>query len=307
MFEKFPRIKYSLTHDNKTLTDYILTDLTVRAKINTTKEALLRYKISPYETPDDVSQKMYGTPYYHWVILMLNDIFDPLEEWYMSDDQLRGYCEQKYNVVHTIPAADVSEVNDVFLATAHGFKPNDVVTLSSLDLPGGLYENTEYFIFNTTTDTFQLTANIHDEAAIDITSVGTEPIVVTCNKTDQIAYWFDEQNNVMSTALDLYEGWSNNETTRVTFQNTITDIISTTPAKNSYIPATNKNVVDVGGDIIDITDTVTPPDQLIQRNLKAITNFDYESIMNERHRLVYVLKPEYMKTFIDQFNAVVQP
>lgn len=306
MFEKFNLIQYSLTHDGKKLTDYILTDITTRARVKTSKDTLLTYRVEPYETPEDVSQKIYGTPYYHWVIMMLNEIYDQHSEWYMGDDQLYAYCDAKYNKHHIILPENISVANNTFYEPNCNLVPNDIVLLESDDMPGGLYANTPYYVFNKTDTTFQLTTTLSGTTPVDITSVGTAPVYISSYVADYLAYWIDDQNNIMSTALDLYEGWSNNEDTLLTYKNKMHDIIYNQPSRRSYISATSKDIVDLGNDVIEVTEQTTPADQVIQRNYRAITNFEYESMLNEKRRDIYVLKPEYIKSFIDQFNAVVQ-
>jgi len=308
MFEKFNLIQYSLTHDRKKLTDYILTDITTRARIVASPDVLLEFELREGETPEDVSQTVYGTPYNHWVIMMVNNVFDIYSEWYMADEQLYEFCVKKYNVSCTIAPTAISVANNTFTSVGHLLKPNDGVTVDSRTMPGGLSKNTTYYVFNTTTDTFQLTAGLHDTTAIDITSVGAYDVTVSCDKLDTPAYFVDEQGNIMSSALNLYEGWSNNEDTRITYKNKMEEIITGQASRYSYAPATTKLVTEVYNepDSLDIVETPTPLDQQAQKSLILMTNFDYEMMVNRKRKKIFVLKPEYIKTFIDQFNKVVQ-
>jgi len=49
---------------------------------------LMPYTVVEGDTPEIVSFKFYGTPLYHWVILIINDIVNPREEWPLSEKQL---------------------------------------------------------------------------------------------------------------------------------------------------------------------------------------------------------------------------
>lgn len=55
------------------------------------------YNILPDERPDQVSQKIYGTPDYHWTFFLMND---KLREsgWPYSDNELYLFAQKKYDV-----------------------------------------------------------------------------------------------------------------------------------------------------------------------------------------------------------------
>lgn len=312
MFEKFPLIQYSLTNDGKTLTDYILTDLTTRARLKASEDVQMTFKLNPGESPEDVSNLVYGTPYYHWVVMMLNNVFDVYTDWFMADEQLHDYCIAKYNITYVVQPANISVLNNTFTQAGHKFNPNDLVTLTADILPGGLFENTTYYVINTTTDTFQLTTTpppdndfMPNQVAIDLTSVGTA-VTIYCDRASYPAYYIDEQNNIMGMAYDQFEGWSNNKADRLTAKNAMAIIMADAVGRKSYIPATNKSVVESSTDVVDIVEGVTNVLEQDVKDISIITNFDYEVMLNTRKQTIFVLKPEYIKTFIDQFNKVVQ-
>ena len=55
-----------------------------------------KYDIIDNETPEIISEKVYGTPKYHWVIMILNDIYDYRTDWPLSYNELMEYTIQKY-------------------------------------------------------------------------------------------------------------------------------------------------------------------------------------------------------------------
>ena len=58
------------------------------------------------ERPDHLSQRLYGTPDYHWTFLLLNpQIKNIWDDWPMSSSQLIEYCTNKYQYL----AADTDE------------------------------------------------------------------------------------------------------------------------------------------------------------------------------------------------------
>ena len=55
-----------------------------------------KYAILNDETPDQLAEKTYGDPFLDWVILMTNNVINPLFDWPRSDNAVRKYCEKTY-------------------------------------------------------------------------------------------------------------------------------------------------------------------------------------------------------------------
>jgi N-glycosylase/DNA lyase len=49
--------------------------------------------------PELLSYQLYGTTEYYWVLLLINDIYDPYYDWIMSDQSVHEYAAQKYKNV----------------------------------------------------------------------------------------------------------------------------------------------------------------------------------------------------------------
>lgn len=62
----------------------------------TTVGALVPYVVEDGEYPEHVSQRFYDTPFYHWTILLVNNITNPREEWPLSEKQLMKRIELLY-------------------------------------------------------------------------------------------------------------------------------------------------------------------------------------------------------------------
>ena len=54
------------------------------------------WEIRTHETLFSISNTLYGSPYYFWIIILLNDMVDPFWSWPMSEEQLLLFCQQKY-------------------------------------------------------------------------------------------------------------------------------------------------------------------------------------------------------------------
>lgn len=49
---------------------------------------ILRYDLKDYELPEVVSNNVYGTPDFWWVILLFNNIKNPFLDWPLAQDQI---------------------------------------------------------------------------------------------------------------------------------------------------------------------------------------------------------------------------
>ena len=55
-----------------------------------------RYAIDDGESPSSLAFKTYNNAFYDWVILLTNNIINPLFQWPRSSYSLQKYCEKKY-------------------------------------------------------------------------------------------------------------------------------------------------------------------------------------------------------------------
>jgi len=105
-FSNFPKIVYDF--DLSKGIDYkIVTDITrnVRLRKQILENITLYdyYDIGEGETPEIISEKIYGTPYYHWVIMLANQRYDYVNDFPLTQNELdklidRKYGNKKYNV-----------------------------------------------------------------------------------------------------------------------------------------------------------------------------------------------------------------
>lgn len=94
-FKQFPKEKYSI-ESNGVLTDivdiYRYVDVVEKASQN-----VLAYKyVDTFdgERPDNLSQRLYGTPDYYWTFFLTNDFLkDGIGAWPKSDSEVRNYVD----------------------------------------------------------------------------------------------------------------------------------------------------------------------------------------------------------------------
>lgn len=97
-FSKFPKMQYTMDNGK---TFQIATDILVRAGfIDSVIGNQVFYEeidVPEGDTPEILADKVYGNSLYHWVILLANNIVDPVLDWPMTQNQLANYVEQKYS------------------------------------------------------------------------------------------------------------------------------------------------------------------------------------------------------------------
>ena len=124
-FSKFPAMFYTLDDGNST---QLVTDIFRRTEFITSAINNIAfyemYTIMDGETPEIIADKFYGNPQYHWIILMANNIVDPLLEWPMSTLQLNKYVSSKYENPYGV----------------HHYEDEYNVTVDTSDYPVSNYE-----------------------------------------------------------------------------------------------------------------------------------------------------------------------
>ena len=96
-FNQFGTILYDPAGDGsgKLCTD-IMSRVRVRANMKKEIVMLDPYAVKENETPEIVADKHHGGPFYHWVVLILNDISDVNHDWVKSTRQMQRYLTDKY-------------------------------------------------------------------------------------------------------------------------------------------------------------------------------------------------------------------
>lgn len=98
-FQNFPSIYYEFEINGerklRTVTD-ITQNIRVISSILDNITLYDEYDIEDGETPEIVSDKIYESPLYHWIIMIANHRFNYLEDWPMTTNVFEEYVKQKY-------------------------------------------------------------------------------------------------------------------------------------------------------------------------------------------------------------------
>ena len=88
----------------------------IRIRVSMKKEIVMldRYNVKENETPEIVADKHHGSPYYHWIVMILNNVSDVYHDWPKSTRQIQKYLQTKYT------DAQMSEVHHYEIGQSSG-------------------------------------------------------------------------------------------------------------------------------------------------------------------------------------------
>lgn len=100
-FKDFPSFLYDFNYGNGKTKTAVLKDVTrnIRFKKEILSNVALydQYDIIDGETPEIISDKFYGTPEYHWIIMLANEKYDYLKDFPLQETFLQKHIETTYN------------------------------------------------------------------------------------------------------------------------------------------------------------------------------------------------------------------
>lgn len=98
-FQEFPSMLYEFDIKNKP-TALVVKDITRNVRFRRDVLANItvydEYDIMEGETPEHISEKMYGTPYYYWIIMLSNERYDYIKDFPLTYAMLERYITDKY-------------------------------------------------------------------------------------------------------------------------------------------------------------------------------------------------------------------
>lgn len=98
-FDNFPTFIYPFKINNKTeykLVKDISQNVRVRKEILANVTLYDEYDIRDGETPEIIAEKVYGSPLYHWVVMLCNERYNYIDDFPLTNYQLETYIENKY-------------------------------------------------------------------------------------------------------------------------------------------------------------------------------------------------------------------
>jgi len=98
-FNYFPRISY---YFNIGGVEQLISVKDIALNVRVRKEILENitlydeYDIEDGDTTERISERLYGSPYYHWTIMLVNQRYDHLRDFPMTEVDLLSYVKEKY-------------------------------------------------------------------------------------------------------------------------------------------------------------------------------------------------------------------
>jgi Base plate wedge protein 53 len=274
-FDKIPVALYDFTiKSDKEDVIGTVPDLTSRVKLKWTEETLDKmtdvYIIKEGDSPQTISHSYYGTPEYYWTLLYLNNKFDIMNDWPMTEIELVNFCKKKYE--DDLPEFDPD--NWIFVTT-DGDSSNPAIRYGQTEIKvQQIQDNIDRV--GLIEPGFFVTSKFWP-VGTSVVSYTTETIIV-----DKGAIVPNAANTTIYFArplqgMDGLHHWENSA--------------GVTIDKN--IIEENVNGIVQGGQvtIYGYNETAIP-----------ITNYEHENRLNENKRQILVIKPEYIIDFVKNYN-----
>lgn len=155
-FTQFPYLLYPNFSDKTGNTFSLLKDITVRVirKISPTDDQSLYYKylISEGETIESISNDVYDSPNYYWVIMMINDRFDRFYDFPLKTEEFEKYIVDKYGSISAAQTTYKYYIREAYeryssnVGSTAESQINGATGFITQDLIGGEAEDNSYFI-----------------------------------------------------------------------------------------------------------------------------------------------------------------
>ena len=106
-FRNIPKVRYDINgaEPNKYLNvTNIMKRISFKPAVIEDISEYYPYRVKDGERPDILSHQKYGTIAYAYLIMLINDIYDPLFDWPLTSQQFEKYLTNKYGSVATAMA-----------------------------------------------------------------------------------------------------------------------------------------------------------------------------------------------------------
>lgn len=108
-FNYFPLTYYS--SNNSTSVDTV-TNIIARfgfeSKLKDNITSFYPYQVQESDTPEIIAYKFYDSAERHWIVLLFNDIMDPMYDWPLNYNNFINFVDKKYSVAEYADTANTS-------------------------------------------------------------------------------------------------------------------------------------------------------------------------------------------------------
>lgn len=148
-FKNYPLLAY-IENNRSVLIRNIMRRVDVVARVKKEDKAYIEYDVKDGEMPEDIANRVYGSPEYHWLIMLMNDISLLYCDWVKPYEQLVREAKLKYgdanlndthhyvdslgNVVHPDENPSASPVTNIDYEITENEKKRRIKVLNSIYL-----------------------------------------------------------------------------------------------------------------------------------------------------------------------------
>jgi hypothetical protein len=160
-YKYYPKTEYYIDEDSSsvdTLTN-LTTFFSFEQDFKNNSVVFNKYSIQENETPEILAHKFYGSSEKHWIILLMNDIVNPLSDWPLPSTSLEKYIDVKYRAASYANNSNVGAGTTWARTNTYGYfvteskknSKNEVVDSVTYQVNAATYANT-----STNTSTYTL-------------------------------------------------------------------------------------------------------------------------------------------------------
>lgn len=125
-FAEFPDIYYDFEIKGKRelrIVKDIARNVRFRKEVLANVTLYDEYDMKDGETPEIVAEKFYGSPEYHWVVMLVNERYDAINEFPLAVPEFEEYIRDRYgDVVKIRPTANVVNSDEINVVSTAGLQ-----------------------------------------------------------------------------------------------------------------------------------------------------------------------------------------
>lgn len=95
-FDTLPKIATPDENGNAILMTNLIARARLIEQLQNNPMLFYEYAIQEGDTPEIVAEKYYGDPYRYWIVLLSNELLNPLWDWPLSEQMFLDYINTKY-------------------------------------------------------------------------------------------------------------------------------------------------------------------------------------------------------------------
>jgi len=282
-FDLFPLARYLIGRNVDTVNSYDLAvNLLVRVRVLTEQLDSIfhyyEYVIKDGESPEILADRLYRDPEAHWIILLTNNITDPLYDWPLFYDSFDKYIVNKYGSLSNAKTT-IHHYNKIIKQIDFTTKTETIKKIRIEPNPiseifvnvGGLGYSNGFLTFSTN---FGIGANV----SYTVNSFGS---IVSTNVISGGSY---------IAAPNVTISGANTSIANITSFVATGNLWSSLPTDQGGVESYN-----VGTKVVNIYDGYR----------ESVSNYDWEVEQNDAKRNIKIIKPEYYSAIKEEFKNIM--